>query len=189
MSFFLPDTPRWLANNGFMQEGLQTVADLHLSGDTDAPHPVEWWVTFSVSDIPHFDRWGRKPLLILGGVLMAALLGIVCAFTEASMLIMTRTNGHRNKGMALATTSNCIFNFIIGMVSADTFAGIGGYFYLVIAGFCLLSASLAHFYYVERANHSLEEIAMAFGDKAFADGNEEIMDTVKAEDEKIHNKV
>jgi hypothetical protein len=28
---------------------------------------------------------------------------------------------------------------------------------------------------------------MAFGDKAFADGNEEVMDTVKAEDEKIHN--
>jgi MFS family permease len=38
MSFFLPETPRWLANNGFMQESLQTVADLHSSGDTDAPH-------------------------------------------------------------------------------------------------------------------------------------------------------
>jgi MFS family permease len=38
MSFFLPETPRWLANNGFMQESLQTVADLHSSGDTDAAH-------------------------------------------------------------------------------------------------------------------------------------------------------
>ena len=149
---------------------------------------------------------------------MAALLGVVCAFTEASMPIMTRANGQyafimlynivygftwgpmpwllpaeifplrgRSKGMALATTSNWIFNFIIGMVSPDAFAGIGGYFYLVIAGFCLFSAGLAHFYDVETANHSLEEIAMAFGDKAFADGNEEVMDTVKAEDEKIHN--
>ncbi|CAN9085608.1 unnamed protein product [Alternaria alternata] len=294
MSFFLPETPRWLANNGFMQESLQTVADLHSSGDTDAPHVQKtffeiqeavvyeaelgkagWIEMFTryrkrtivgvtvqmfaqlnginiisfylpstlasagfsdersllytaANAIPYTaatvvtwwlaDRWGRKPLLILGGVLMAALLGVVCAFTEASIPIMTRANGQyafimlynivygftwgpmpwllpaeifplrgRSKGMALATTSNWIFNFIIGMVSPDAFAGIGGYFYLVIAGFCLFSAGLAHFYYVETANHSLEEIAMAFGDKAFADGNEEVMDTVKAEDEKIHN--
>jgi hypothetical protein len=73
------------------------------------------------------------------------------------------------------------------MVSPDAFASIGGYFYLVIAGFCLFSAGLAHFYYVETAGHSLEEIAIAFGDKAFADGNEEVMDTVTAGDEKMHN--
>ncbi|KAL4959229.1 uncharacterized protein BDV14DRAFT_206971 [Aspergillus stella-maris] len=75
----------------------------------------------------------------------------------------------RSKGMALATTSNWIFNFIIGMVSPDAFAGIGGYFYLVIAGFCLFSAGLVYFYYVETANHSLEEIAALFGNQAFAD--------------------
>ena len=73
------------------------------------------------------------------------------------------------------------------MVSPDAFAGICGYFYLVIAGFCLFSAGLTHFYYIETANHSLEEIAIAFGDKAFADGNEEVMDTVTAGDEKTHN--
>jgi hypothetical protein len=83
----------------------------------------------------------------------------------------------RSKGMALATTSNCIFNFIIGMASPNAFAGIEGYFYLVIAGFCL-------FYYVETANHTLEEIAIAFGDKAFADGDEEVLDVVTASDEK-----
>jgi hypothetical protein len=84
----------------------------------------------------------------------------------------------------VATTSNWIFNFIIGMVSPDAFAGIGGYFYLVIAAFCLFSAGLAHFYYVETAGHSLEEIAIAFGDQAFADGDEVVMDTVTAGDEK-----
>jgi hypothetical protein len=75
-----------------------------------------------------------------------------------------------------ATTSNWVFNFIIGMVSPDAFAGIGGYFYLVIAGFCLCSA----------AGHSLEEIAVAFGDKAFADSDEEIMDNATVGDEKTH---
>jgi MFS family permease len=38
MSFFLPETPRWLAKNGFMKESLQTVADLHSDGDVDAEH-------------------------------------------------------------------------------------------------------------------------------------------------------
>ena len=77
--------------------------------------------------------------------------------------------------MALATASNWIFNFIIGMVSPSAFAGIHGYFYVVIAGFCLFSAGLAYFYYVETAGHTLEEIAVAFGDKAFLNSDNEIM--------------
>lgn len=291
MSFFLPETPRWLAKNGFMQESLQTVADLHSNGDIEAEHVQKvfleiqeavvyeaelgkagWLEMFTryrkrtivgitvqmfaqlnginiisfylpstlssagfddkksllytaANALPYTaativtwwlaDRWGRKPLLILGGCAMAVLLGIVCAFTEASMPIMTRANGQyafimlynivygftwgpmpwllpaeifplrgRSKGMALATTSNWIFNFIIGMVSPDAFAGIGGYFYLVIAGFCLFSAGLAHFYYVETAGHSLEEIAIAFGDKAFADSDDEVLDTITSGAEK-----
>ncbi|KAF2854097.1 general substrate transporter [Plenodomus tracheiphilus IPT5] len=291
MSFFLPETPRWLAKNGFMQESLQTVADLHSSGDVEAEHVqkvfleiqeavvyeaelgkagwiemftryrkrtvvgitvqmfaqlnginiISFYLPSTLSSagfdekksllytaanaIPYTaatvvtwwlaDHWGRKPLLIMGGIMMAILLGIVCAFTEANMAIMTRANGQyafimlynivygftwgpmpwllpaeifplrsRSKGMALATTSNWIFNFIIGMVSPDAFAGIGGYFYLVIAGFCLFSAGLAHFYYVETAGHSLEEIAIAFGDKAFADSDDEVLDTVTAGAEK-----
>jgi MFS family permease len=38
MSFFLPETPRWLAKTGFMKESLQTVADLHSNGDIEAEH-------------------------------------------------------------------------------------------------------------------------------------------------------
>ncbi|KAH6639226.1 general substrate transporter [Boeremia exigua] len=296
MSFFLPETPRWLAKNGFMRESLQTVADLHSDGDTEAEHVQKvffeiqeavvyeaelgkagWLEMFTryrkrtivgitvqmfaqlnginiisfylpstlssagfddkksllytaANAIPYTaatvvtwwlaDRWGRKPLMILGGCAMAVLLGIVCAFTEADMPITARANGQyafimlynivygftwgplpwllpaeifplrgRSKGMALATTSNWIFNFIIGMVSPDAFAGIGGYFYLVIAGFCIFSAGLAHFYYVETANYSLEEIAIAFGEKAFADGNEEVLDTITTGAEKHERSV
>jgi MFS family permease len=173
------------------------------------------------------DRWGRRPLLILGGkfsiqkakqiiikltlysgISMAVALSIMCMFTEAHLTTTVRANGTyafvmlyniiygftwgpipwllpaeifplrgRSKGMALSTTSNWIFNFIIGMVSPDAFAGIGGYYYLVIASFCLFSSGLAYFYYVETANHTLEEIAIAFGDKAFIDEDQEVVAT------------
>ncbi|EON98830.1 putative mfs sugar transporter protein [Phaeoacremonium minimum UCRPA7] len=291
MSFFLPETPRWLAKNGFMQESLQTVADLHANGDTDAEHVQQvflqiqeaviyeiklgkstWTEMFTryrkrtivgitaqmfaqlnginiisfylpstlasagfddeksllytaANAIPYVaativtwylaDRWGRRPLLILGGLAMAVLLSIVCVFTEARIPINAKANGQyafvmlynivygftwgpmpwllpaeifplrgRSKGMALATTSNWIFNFLIGMVSPKAFAGIGGYFYLIIAGFCLTSAALAQFYYVETANHNLEEIAVAFGDKAFDDNDNEVMEVGRNADGK-----
>lgn len=39
MSFFLPETPRWLAKAGFLKESLQVVADLHTpDGDISAQH-------------------------------------------------------------------------------------------------------------------------------------------------------
>ena len=44
MSFFLPETPRWLAKNGFMQQALQTVADLHSNADIQAKHVQEVFV-------------------------------------------------------------------------------------------------------------------------------------------------
>lgn len=90
--------------------------------------------------------------------------------------------------MALATTSNWIFNFIIGMVSPDAFAGIHGYVYLIIAGFCLFSAGLSHFYYVETAGHTLEGISVAFGEKAFVDNDDEVIADAHLEDDNHHTK-
>ena len=61
------------------------------------------------------------------------------------------------------------------MSSPDAFAGIQGYYYIIIAGFCLFSVGLVKFFYVETANHTLEEIATAFGDRAFMDDDDAVM--------------
>ncbi|KAH6699970.1 hypothetical protein BKA61DRAFT_647115 [Leptodontidium sp. MPI-SDFR-AT-0119] len=283
MSFFLPETPRWLARNGFKEEALQTVADLHSAGDIndegvqhffmEIQQAVKYEATmgkvtyremftkyrkrtlvgitaqmfaqlnginvisfylpsslaaagfdnrrsllftganaliYTAATVPVWwlaDRWGRRPLLIFGGIAMAVALSIMCVFNQANGLsVTTRANGifsfvviynalygatwgpmpwllpaeifplrARSKGMALATFSNWTFNFIIGMSSPAAFDGIHGYYYVIIAGFCLFSVGLAKFYYVETANHTLEEIAVAFGDKAFLMEDEHVM--------------
>ncbi|KAH9213748.1 high-affinity glucose transporter [Leptodontidium sp. 2 PMI_412] len=283
MSFFLPETPRWLARNGFKKEALQTVADLHSAGDTndegvkhvfmEIEQAVKYEATmgkvtyremftkyrkrtlvgitaqmfaqlnginvisfylpsslaaagfdnrrsllftaanaiiYTSATVPVWwlaDRWGRRPLLIFGGIAMAVALSIMCVFNQANGLsVTTRANGiysfvviynalygatwgpmpwllpaeifplrARSKGMALATFSNWTFNFIIGMSSPAAFDGIHGYYYVIIACFCLTSVCLAKFYYVETANHTLEEIALAFGDKAFMMEDEQVI--------------
>ncbi|KAF1939999.1 hypothetical protein EJ02DRAFT_445741 [Clathrospora elynae] len=212
MSFFLPETPRWLAKNGFMQESLQTVADMHSSGEIKTEHvqKVKCFIRYrkgtifgitvqmfaQIYSMNIISFYLPRPLTTITGMPLHTrangqnafimLYNIVYGFTWGSMPWLLPAEIFplcgRSKGVALVTTSNWAFNFIIGMVSPDAFASIGGYFYLVIAG-------LVYFYYVKTADHSLEEIAVAFGDKAFVDGDEEVMESVTAGDEKTHNTI
>jgi MFS family permease len=97
ISFYLPST---LATAGFDEKKslLYTAANAILY---TAATVVTWWLA---------DRWGRKPLLLRGGVLMAVLLGIVCAFTEANMPISARANGQ----YAFIMLYNIVYGFTWG---------------------------------------------------------------------------
>ena len=65
MSFYLPETPRWLAKNGFMTECLQTLADLHSDGDTQAEHVQQVFVEIQEAVIYETKLgscgWGVRP--------------------------------------------------------------------------------------------------------------------------------
>lgn len=92
--FYLPST---LSDAGFGERKslLYTAANaLPYTAATIAT----WWLA---------DHWGRRPLLILGGVLMAVLLAIVCAFTEADLGIQTRANGQ----YAFVMLYNIVYGF------------------------------------------------------------------------------
>lgn len=97
ISFYLPST---LADAGFGERKslLYTAANaLPYTAATIAT----WWLA---------DHWGRRPLLILGGVAMAMLLGIVCAFTEADLGVSTRANGQ----YAFVMLYNIVYGFTWG---------------------------------------------------------------------------
>lgn len=97
ISFYLPST---LSSAGFDENKslLYTAAN---AIPYTAATVVTWWLA---------DHWGRKPLLIMGGVMMAVLLGIVCAFQEANMPIMTRANGQ----YAFIMLYNIVYGFTWG---------------------------------------------------------------------------
>ncbi|PCH38061.1 general substrate transporter [Wolfiporia cocos MD-104 SS10] len=75
----------------------------------------------------------------------------------------------RAKGMALSTTSNWLSNFIIAFITPPLFSAIGGGYYFILLGFCVISGVFVFFVYPETAHRTLEELGEVFGDKMNVD--------------------
>ncbi|GBE81967.1 Probable glucose transporter rco-3 [Sparassis crispa] len=75
----------------------------------------------------------------------------------------------RAKGMALSITSNWLCNFIIAFITPPLFSSIGGGYYFLLLGFCVVSGVFVWFVYPETAHRTLEEMGAAFGDKISID--------------------
>ncbi|KAF9774824.1 hypothetical protein IL306_007128 [Fusarium sp. DS 682] len=88
MSFILPETPRWLARNGFAKECLQTIADLHTpDGNTQAEHvqqvmleineAVRYEATLKQSTwLEMFTRYRKRTIVGITAQMFAQLNGI-----------------------------------------------------------------------------------------------------------------
>ncbi|CAN6636606.1 hypothetical protein TRVA0_016S00232 [Trichomonascus vanleenenianus] len=270
-SFVIAETPRWLLDNDYDEEGIVVIADLHGGGDTN--HPLarqefreikesvliqrmegertynDMWrkykkrvligmssqmfaqlnginvisyyaplvfeqagwkgrsailmtgingIIYILSTIPPWylvDRWGRRPVLLSGSVVMALSL---CAISYFMFLKLSNTptmvvifvimfnafHGYswgpipwlyppeimplsiRAKGASLSTASNWVFNWLVGEVTPVLQELITWRLYLVHAFFCVCSFITVYFTYPETRGVTLEEMDSIFGDKS-----------------------
>ena len=116
MSFILPETPRWLASNGFPKECLQTIADLHTpDGNTQCPEvqqvmleiteAARYEATLGQSSwLEMFTRYRKRTLVGITAQMFAQLNGInvisfylpttlaSAGFTKEKSLLYTAAN-------------------------------------------------------------------------------------------------
>lgn len=134
------------------------------------------------------DYWGRKPLLILGGLLMAISLlsiSISSKFNLSLNLILSiiiynasfgfswgpigwligpevLPNNARIFGSSLATSTNWISNFIVGQMTPILLEKLKWKLYLIHATSCIISILVVYFIYPETKGISLEQIEQIF---------------------------
>ena len=139
------------------------------------------------------DRWGRKPILISGGISMALCLFAIAAILYADksytpgmvaflVIVYNASFGYswgpvgflippevyplsvRSKGVSLSTASNWFANYVVGQMTPILQQSIGWVMYLFPAASCVLSAFVVWFYYPETKGIELEKIDELFAE-------------------------
>ena len=152
---------------------------------------------YVLSTIPPWylvDSWGRKPLLLLGAILMGVPLVIISYslsvnnnytarvvvssvfFFNAAfgaswgpipwMMNEVLPNNVRSKGAAMATATNWLFNFAVGEMTPILLDKIAWRTYLIPASSCFLSFFCVKFLFPETKGLSLEDMGSVFDDKS-----------------------
>ena len=125
MSFFLPETPRWLAKNGFMTECLQTLADLHSDGDTQAEHVQQVFVEIQEAVIYETKLgscgWGVGPSICILYAFHADLLTRKCSQrTVSARLSASRFKCLRNSTASISSPSiSQVHSRRLGLMTAN----------------------------------------------------------------------
>lgn len=151
-------------------------------------------LVYLASTIPPWflvDRWGRKPILISGGLSMAACLSLIAivmfmdeSYTPSSVaflvIVYNASFGYswgpigflippevyplsiRSKGVSLSTASNWLANYIVGQLTPILQESIGWAMYTIPASFCLTSVAVVWYFYPETKGIELEDIDKLF---------------------------
>ncbi|SEI32422.1 YALIA101S02e17194g1_1 [Yarrowia lipolytica] len=155
-------------------------------------------IVYVCSTIPPWylvDKWGRRPILLSGAVIMAISLASVAfwmrldfahtpALVVISVVIFNAAFGYswgpipwlyppeimpltiRAKGASLSTATNWAFNWLVGYMTPILQETIKWRLYLMHAAFCCLSFVLVYFTYPETSGINLEDMDSLFGDKS-----------------------
>lgn len=137
------------------------------------------------------DRWGRKPILISGGISMGvclvAIAGVMRLDIAATpllvavlVIIYNASFGYswgpigflippevyplavRSKGVSLSTASNWFANYVVGQLTPILQESIGWAMYLIPATSCVLSVFTVYWIYPETMGVELEDIDRLF---------------------------
>ncbi|ODV81040.1 general substrate transporter, partial [Suhomyces tanzawaensis NRRL Y-17324] len=151
-------------------------------------------LVYLASTIPPWflvDRWGRKPILVSGALLMWTCLSLIAVvmylnrgFTPLMVallvIIYNASFGYswgpigflippevyplavRSKGVSLSTATNWLANYIVGQLTPILQERIGWKMYLFPAGSCLVSVFVVLMFYPETKGLELENIDGVF---------------------------
>lgn len=137
------------------------------------------------------DRWGRKPILVSGGVLMGVCLAAIAfvmyldvaatpLLVAVLVIIYNALFGYswgpigflippevyplavRSKGVSLSTATNWFANYVVGQLTPILQERIGWVMYLFPAGSCVLSVAVVLWFYPETKGVELEDIDRLF---------------------------
>lgn len=137
------------------------------------------------------DRWGRKPILMSGGLSMGACLALIALVLWLDVLstpllvallviIYNASFGYswgplgflippevyplavRSKGVSLSTATNWLANYVVGQLTPVLKESIGWVMYLFPAASCLLSVMTVAYFYPETKGVELEDIDRLF---------------------------
>lgn len=153
-------------------------------------------IFYFLSTIPPWflaDKWGRKPILISGGLMMAICLYLIAfimyldkSFTPRLVallvIIYNAAFGYswgplgflippevfplaiRSKGVSIATATNWLANYIVGQMTPILQVDIGWGLYLFPASSCIISIVVVYFFYPETKGLELEDIDRVFNE-------------------------
>ena len=159
-------------------------------------------IVYVLSTIPPWylvDRWGRRKILISGGILMTISLTLISYFmfldiAATSMLVVVFVVVYnacfgfswgpipwlyppeilplsiRAKGASLSTAANWVFNFIVGLATPVLQSSMDLALYLIPAFFCICSIMLVYFVFPETKGVTLEEMDSLFNDRSTRSG-------------------
>lgn len=137
------------------------------------------------------DRWGRKPILISGGLSMGVCLGLVALvmwldvpatplLVALLVIVYNASFGYswgplgflippevyplavRSKGVSLSTATNWFANYVVGQLTPILKESIGWAMYLFPATSCVLSVATVAYFYPETKGVELEDIDRLF---------------------------